>query len=154
MSHLAQLLTFDSVLLDLPCVDKSAVFDQISLLFEKKCGIARAFVKKNLLERESLASTGLGCGVAVPHGRVKGLKSPAAAFLRLKEAVPFDSPDGEPVHLLVVLLIPDNVTQKHLEVLSEVAEMFSNSAFRAMLSSEMEPQKVYDEIAAWAPGQC
>lgn len=60
------------------------------------------------------------------HGRIKGLKTPVAAFVRLAKPIPFEAPDGKPVNLLFFLLIPNNVTQQHLEILSEIAAMFSD----------------------------
>jgi nitrogen PTS system EIIA component len=87
----------------------------------------------------------------VPHGRIKGLKAPLAAFVRLKEAIPFESPDGQPVNLLVFLLIPDHVTQQHLEILSEVAEMFSDEAFRTLLATDTDPASVHARLIAWQP---
>ncbi|MEA5098229.1 MAG: PTS sugar transporter subunit IIA [Burkholderiaceae bacterium] len=153
MTHLAEILSRSNVALDLAASDKRQAFEQAGLLFESNCGIARWAVTDNLLARETLGSTGLGHGVAVPHGRIKGLKSAMAAFVRLKEAIPFDSPDGNPVNLLVFVLIPDNVTQQHLEILSEIAEMFSNTDFRSMLANEHDPESVHAQILAWKPGR-
>ena len=85
--------------------------------------MARATVTDNLFARESLGSTGLGAGVAIPHGRIKGLKQPLAAFMRLAEPIPFESPDGKPVSLLIFLLVPEQATQQHLEILSEIAQL-------------------------------
>ena len=153
MTHLAKILPPSNVLLDVDVQDKPQVFERISELLERHCHVARAIVLENLLAREALASTGLGRGVAVPHGRVKGLKTAMAAFVRLKQPIPFDAPDGQPVSLLISLLIPDNVTQQHLEILSEVAEMFSNDAFRAMLSTEADPAEVHRQIVGWKPGR-
>ncbi len=153
MTNLAKILLQSNVVLDLEAADKEQAFAAVCKLLHAHCGIAQATIAKNLLEREVLGSTGLGHGVAVPHGRIKGLKSPMAAFVRLKEPIPFDSPDDRPVSLLIFVLIPDNVTQQHLEILSEVAEMFSNSEFRAVLNAESDPQKVYAEIQGWRPGK-
>ena len=153
MTNLAKILSRSNVALDLMASDKRQAFEQAGQLFEDNCGIAHLTVTENLLARENLGSTGLGHGVAVPHGRIKGLKSAMAAFVRLKEAIPFDSPDGNPVNLLVIVLIPDNVTQQHLEILSEIAEMFSNTDFRAMLANERDPEAVHAQILAWKPGR-
>jgi PTS system nitrogen regulatory IIA component len=81
----------------------------------------------------------------------KSLKSPLAAFVRLAEPIPFESPDGKPVSLLFFLLIPDHVTQQHLEILSEIAEMFSDEAFRTALSTDPEPKSVHSRIINWMP---
>jgi PTS system nitrogen regulatory IIA component len=87
--------------------------------------------------------------VAVPHGRIKGLKQPVAAFVRLAEPIPFESPDSEPVDLLIFLLIPDHVTQQHLEILSEIAEMFSDDAFRDALAADQDAPAVHARIVGW-----
>jgi PTS system nitrogen regulatory IIA component len=89
----------------------------------------------SLFAREKLGSTGLGQGVAIPHGRIKGLKQAAGAFLRLASPVPFDSPDGRPVNLLFVLLVPEQATEEHLQILSELAQRFSDRAFRESLQT-------------------
>ena len=149
MNHFSQILPPENVALDLDVSSKKRAFEQAGLLFENNCGIARSIVSDNLFARERMGSTGLGHGVAVPHGRIKGLKTPLAAFVRLAEPIPFESPDGEPVNLLVFLLIPDHVTQQHLEILSEVAEMFSDEAFRAVLSTAPDPSAVHARIITW-----
>ena len=126
----------------------------MGLLFENQVGLNRALIADSLFARERLGSTGLGHGVAIPHGRIKGsksLKAPLAAFVRLAEPIPFESPDGQPVNLLFFLLIPDHVTQQHLEILSEIAEMFSDDAIRTALLTESDPRVVHSRIINWQP---
>ncbi len=151
MTNLATILSIENVVLDLEVSSKKRAFEQAGLIFENNCGIARSTVSDNLFARERLGSTGLGHGVAVPHGRIKGLKTPLAAFVRLREPIPFESPDGAPVNLLVFLLIPDHVTQHHLEILSEIAEMFSDDAFRTGLSHDPDAAAAYARIVGWQP---
>ncbi|WP_395007877.1 PTS sugar transporter subunit IIA [Undibacterium sp.] len=151
MTNIAKILPQENVLLDLDVSSKKRAFEQAGLLFENNCSIARSTVSENLFARERLGSTGLGHGVAVPHGRIKGLKHPIAAFVRLQEAIPFESPDGQAVSLLIFLLMPDNVTQQHLEILSEIAEMLSDDTFRAALEVEQDASKVYQRITTWEP---
>ncbi|NDI86387.1 PTS sugar transporter subunit IIA [Undibacterium crateris] len=151
MTNIAKILPLSNVLLDLEISSKKRAFEQAGLLFENNCSIARSTVSDNLFARERLGSTGLGHGVAVPHGRIKGLKAPIAAFVRLKDPIPFESPDGQPVSLLIFLLMPDNVQQQHLAILSEIAEMLSNEAFRDELQTETDASVVYDKILAWRP---
>lgn len=149
MKNFAKILPVDNVVLDIEVSSKKRAFEQAGLLFENNCGVARAVVSDNLFARERMGSTGLGHRVAVPHGRVKGLKAPLAAFMRLAEPIPFESPDGEPVNLLVFLLIPDHVTQQHLEILSEIAEMFSDEQFRQQLATDADPASVHARIVGW-----
>ena len=81
----------------------------------------------------------------------RALKAPLAAFVRLAEPIPFESPDGQPVNLLFFLLIPDHVTQQHLEILSEIAEMFSDDAFRTALATDPDPARSMQRIIGWQP---
>jgi len=138
MSLLAKLLPADNILLDLEAGSKKRVFEQAGLLFENNNGIARATVFDSLFAREKLGSTGLGQGVAIPHGRIKGLKEARGAFLRLATPVPFDSPDGKPVSLLFVLLVPEQATEQHLQILSELAQRFSDRSFRDAISAAVD----------------
>jgi PTS system nitrogen regulatory IIA component len=88
-----------------------------------------------LLARERLGSTGLGSGVAIPHGRLPNLLQAIGAFIRLKEPVNFDSLDNEPVDLLFGLLVPAASTDEHLQMLSLLAEGFSDETLRSQLRS-------------------
>ncbi len=133
MSLIANLLPTENILLDLDAGSKKRVFEQAGLLFENQHGIARATVFDSLFAREKLGSTGLGQGVAIPHGRIKGLKDARGAFLRLTTPVPFDSPDGKPVALLFILLVPEQANELHLQILSELAQRFSDREFREAL---------------------
>jgi PTS system nitrogen regulatory IIA component len=151
MTHFSNILPQNNVVLDLDVSSKKRAFEQAGLLFENNHGIARSTVSDNLFARERLGSTGLGHGVAVPHGRIKGLKAPLAAFVRLAQPIPFESPDGQPVKLLVFLLVPDHVTQQHLEILSEIAEMFSDDQFRDALSSDNDAAALHTRLTNWRP---
>ncbi len=115
--------------------------------------MARAAVTDNLFARERLGSTGLGHGVAIPHGRIKGLKQPLAAVVRVQSPIAFDAPDDAPVGLLIFLLVPEAATQRHLEILSEIAEMLSDRALRERLLHETDAAAVHELIAAWEPVQ-
>lgn len=153
VTNLSKILPPENVVLDLEVSSKKRVFEQAGLIFENNCGISRSHVTDNLFARESLGTTGLGYGVAVPHGRIEGLKTPVAAFVRLSTPIPFEAPDGKPVSLLFFLLIPHNVTQQHLEILSEIASMFSDGTCRTFLSDEPSPERIHDVIINWKPGQ-
>ena len=151
MNLIAKLLPPPNVILDLEVSSKKRVLEQVGLLFENHQGIARSLVFDSLFARERLGSTGLGQGVAIPHGRIKGLREPVAAFLRLKVAVPFDAPDGRPVNLIFVLLVPEQATEQHLEILSELAQMFSDRDLRQSLATAADAAALHQLIAAWQP---
>ena len=151
MTLVAKILNPPHVQLDLQASSKKRLFEQAGLLFENQHAIARATVTDNLFARERLGSTGLGHGVAVPHGRVKGLKNPLAAVLRVQQPIPFDAPDDEPVSLLIFLLVPEAATQRHLEILSEIAELLSDRELRERLKSEASAARVHELISNWEP---
>jgi len=135
MNPLSNILPASQVLLDLEAGSKKRVFEQAGILFETHLGLARSVIFDSLFAREKLGSTGLGQGIAIPHGRIKGLKQAAGAFLRLTTPVPFDSPDGRPVNLLFVLLVPEQATEQHLQILSELAQRFADRSFREALQT-------------------
>ena len=135
MSQITQLLATENIVLDLDVSSKKRFFETVGLLFENNQGIARSMVFDSLFAREKLGSTGLGQGIAIPHGRIKGLKEARGAFVRLAVPVPFDSPDGKPVTLLFVLLVPEQANEQHLQILSELAERFSDRVCREALST-------------------
>lgn len=151
MSLIGKLLPPANVLINLDSSSKKRVFEHIGLLFENNYGIARAKVFDSLFAREKLGSTGLGQGVAVPHGRIKGIKEAVAAFVRLTEPIAFDAPDGTLVNLLVILLVPEQATQRHLEILSELAQMFSDRAFRDELLTLPSAAAVHEALINWQP---
>ena len=151
MNLIAKLLPPSNVILDLEVSSKKRVFEQVGLLYENNHHIARSQVFDSLFAREKLGSTGLGQGVAIPHGRIKGLKEALGAFLRLAQPVPFESPDGHPVSLAFVLLVPEKATEKHLQILSELAQMFSDRALREALAAAPDAQALYELIQSWQP---
>jgi PTS system nitrogen regulatory IIA component len=118
-------------------------------LFENLHGLSRALVTDSLFSRERLGSTGLGHGVAIPHGRIKGLKAPMAAVFQLAHPIGFEAPDDQAVGLMIFLLVPEAATQKHLEILSEIAEMLSDVALRDKLTASQNAQSLYQLIADW-----
>ena len=148
MSQIRQLLPIENIVLDLEASSKKRVFEHAGLVFENNQGIARSAVFDSLFSREKLGSTGLGRGIASPHGRIKGLKEACGAFIRLTTPIPFDSPDGEPVSLLFVLLVPEQATEQHLQVLSELAERFSDRSCREALSLATDAETVRQSFAS------
>ncbi|MDD5295781.1 MAG: PTS IIA-like nitrogen regulatory protein PtsN [Rhodocyclaceae bacterium] len=156
MNLIANLLPPANVLIDLEASSKKRVFEQAGLMFENNQGIARSTVFDSLFAREKLGSTGLGQGVAIPHGRIKGLREAVGGFMRLATPVPFESPDGKPVNLLFVLLVPEQATEHHLQLLSELAQMFSDKAFREELAAAPDTAALHSLFTHWkahAPNQ-
>jgi PTS system nitrogen regulatory IIA component len=151
MNRLSRLLPPQNIVLDLPVTSKKRLFEQVGLLFENNHGIERGKVFDSLFARERLGSTGLGEGVAIPHGRIKGSKEALAAVVRLAQPIPFDAPDGKPVGLLVFLLVPEAATDEHLELLSELAELLADTATREALLSCDDPVRMHRILSGEAP---
>lgn len=148
MKLLSQILSPENVVLDIPVTSKKRALEQMSLLFENHEGLERASVFDSLFARERLGSTGLGHGVAVPHGRVKHIDTPCAAFARLAQPVAFDSPDGQPVDLILVLIVPEAATQQHLDILAEVAQRLSEPTILEQLRREPDAIRIYEMLTA------
>ena len=151
MNLIAKILPPANVLLDLDVSSKKRVFEQVGLLFENNHNIARSHVFDSLFAREKLGSTGLGQGVAIPHGRIKGLKEAVGAMVRTAQPIPFDAPDGRNVNLIFVLLVPERATDLHLQILSELAQMFSDPAFREKLAGATDAVALHQLIQNWQP---
>lgn len=144
MNQFANILSVENIILDINVTSKKRAFEQAALLFENNQGVSRSTVFDSLFSRERLGSTALGHGVAVPHGRIPNLNKPAAAFMRLTNAIPFDAPDNQNVNILVILLVPENATQEHLEILASLAKTLSNAETREQLQSLDDPEAIYD----------
>lgn len=149
MNRLSNILSPSQVVAQVEVTSKKRAFEEAGLLFENLHGLSRALVTDSLFSRERLGSTGLGHGVAIPHGRIKGLKAPLAAVFQLSQAIGFDAPDEQAVNLLIFLLVPEAATQKHLEILSEIAELLSDASLREQLSNCADSQTLFDLIAGW-----
>jgi nitrogen PTS system EIIA component len=149
MNRLATILPPTQVLVNMEVTSKKRAFEEAGLLFESLHGLSRALVADSLFARERLGSTGLGHGVAIPHGRIKGLKSPMAAVFQLGQPIGFDAPDEQPVNLLIFLLVPEASTQKHLEILSEIAELLSDTALRETIKSCNDAAELHRIISTW-----
>lgn len=153
MNQLASILPPAQVLVDIETTSKKRAFEEAGLLFESLHGLSRALITDSLFARERLGSTGLGHGVAIPHGRIKGLKAPMAAVFRLAQPIGFDAPDEQPVVLLIFLLVPETATQKHLEILSQIAELLSDTQLREDMKNSVQAEQLHRLIAQWQPTQ-
>lgn len=149
MNRIASLLPLDNVVAHLDASSKKRVFEQVGILFENHQHLGRSAVFDALFAREKLGSTGLGQGIAIPHGRIKGLKAPLGAFVRLDVPVPFDAPDGQPVNLIFVLLVPEAANEQHLQLLSELAQLFSDRTMRERLATAADATTLHDLFVNW-----
>jgi PTS system nitrogen regulatory IIA component len=149
MNRLATILPDSNVMVDVEATSKKRAFEQAGVLFENQHSIARATVSDNLFARERLGSTGLGHGVASTWLH-QGAEEPLAACCA-SAADCLRCPDDEPVSLLIFLLVPEAATQRHLDILSEIAEMLSDRTLRERLKTEPKATALHKLIADWEP---
>lgn len=110
-----------------------------------------ALIRDSLRAREALATTAIGHGVALPHGRIADLEDTRCAFLKLSTPVDFGALDGEPVDLVVAMAVPEHFAQEHLHRLAEVAERFSDPDFRAALRAADTVAELHHLLGAQRP---
>ncbi|MEC5385237.1 PTS sugar transporter subunit IIA [Uliginosibacterium sp. H3] len=151
MNLISKILPTANVLVDFQATAKTTVFETAGVVFERQAGMSSKLVTDALTQREKLCSTGLGQGVAIPHGRIKGLKAPLGAFVRMAQPIPFDAPDGKPVSLIFIMLVPEQANESHLQLLSELAQMFSDREFRDALSAASDAHALHSLFAEWNP---
>lgn len=151
MNRLAAILPVEQVLVDVEASSKKRAFEEAGFLFEQLHRLNRATITDSLFARERLGSTSLGHSVAIPHGRIKGLDAPMAAVFKLEKPIVFDAPDEQRVNLLIFLLVPEAATQKHLEILAEIAEMLSDQNLRQRMLDSADAQELHQLVQSWQP---
>lgn len=151
MNLVSELLKRQDVLADVDAGSKKRLFELAGELFKDTDGADADEVFDSLFSREKLGSTALGYGIAIPHGRIKGLKDTGCAFLRLKQPIDFDAPDNLPVDLLFILLAPEAATDLHLQILGELAQMFSDKDMREKLRVAPDADALYRLLREWTP---
>lgn len=122
---ISALLSPQSIFLEAEITSKKKLLELIANIAADRSQLPESAIYNNLLNRERLGSTGLGQGFAVPHARMNDLDSTIAFFFRLKDAVNFEAPDNQPVDLVFTIIIPEEATEEHLLILSNLARIFS-----------------------------
>jgi PTS system nitrogen regulatory IIA component len=151
--HLLDLLAPARVLAGAKVSSKKRLLEVLAHLLADGDAERESALFDSLCQRERLGSTGLGHGVAIPHGRSAVLGAATGAVVRLSEAVDFGASDGQPVDLLFALAVPEHFTQQHLVLLAQLAEMFADEGFRARLRSAPDGESLYRLLADWRAGQ-
>jgi nitrogen PTS system EIIA component len=150
VTPIAQLLSPEDIRLDVEVSTKGQLLEEIGQHMERQHGLHQDWVVRSLARREQVGSTGVGEGVAIPHARVRDLHRILAAYLRLRTPIPFGSPDGEPVIHIIVLLVPKQATEEHLEILAAASRMFSDRRFRTQLEACKDAGQVSGLVGSWS----
>ena len=148
MIHIADTISPQRIDSSARATSKKCALERLSsLVANDEDSLLATEVFDSLVARERLGSTGIGHGVAIPHGRVSKLDHAVSAFLRLEEGVDFDAIDKEPVAYLFALLVPKDSNEDHLQLLAQLAKMFSNPAMRERLRLASGSEELYELLS-------
>jgi len=150
MNLIAPLITPDTTLLDVSFSSKKKLFEHAADLLARAHDLKASDIFTSLFERERLGSTALGYGIAIPHGRIKGLKDASGAFYRLKDPLEFDAPDNQPVRLCFILLVPQDANERHLQILGELAQLFGDETMRSKMLNAASTDELLALLGAWS----
>lgn len=147
---ITELLPKSHVAAEVPASSKKRVLEFLSsLLADDQPHLSQQSVFESLLARERLGGTGLGHGVAIPHGRLHGNHATIGAFVKLHEPIDYDAIDNRPVDLVFALLVPEESANEHIQTLAKLAEMFSNQGLLKQLRSSTDGEELYQCLVDW-----
>ena len=137
----------ETIVPELTATDKKGVLEELVAPVAKVSGFNQEEMVRVLLERERLGSTGIGGGIAIPHGKLKSLDSFLVNFGRSLKGVDFEAIDGKPAHLLFLLMAPENPTSAHLQMLARISRLLKDSTFKQRLMTAADRRELYTVIA-------
>ncbi|MBU2262560.1 MAG: PTS sugar transporter subunit IIA [Proteobacteria bacterium] len=145
---ITEILKKEFILEELKATSKREVLVELAGAFAKgKLEFDSDAMLHVLLEREKLGSTGIGDGIAIPHGKLAGLEEMVVAFGRSREGVDFEAMDGKPAHLFFLLMAPENSVGQHLKALAKISRMLKDEAFRKKLLAAKECDELFQVLA-------
>jgi PTS system nitrogen regulatory IIA component len=144
---LADLIQEVNIIPELKAKDKKGVLEELAeVIADYNTSIDKNTLVRVLLERERLGSTGIGDGVAIPHGKFHGISHPIISFGRSRKGLDFESMDGQPAYLFFLLVAPENAANLHLKAIAKVAKLLKNSHFRKILMEASSREQIYQTI--------
>lgn len=150
--NISSILKPDRIVCDADAVSKKRSLEILSeTLAQNEPGITSSKIFDSLLSREKLGSTGLGLGVALPHGRSEQFSEARLAVIKLAQGIDYDAPDSEPVDLLFALIVPENSCDEHLQILALLAEMLADENLVTQLRQTSNCDTFYNHLTSWEP---
>ncbi len=147
MMRLQEIIEEDNIIPELKASNKTGVLERLAeSISSQEPSIDKKELVKVLVERELLGTTGIGDGVAIPHGKLSGVTQPIVSFGRSKEGLDFDSMDGQPAYLFFLLVAPENSSGAHLQVLAKIAKILKSGDFRKKLMEATTREEIYQTI--------
>jgi PTS system nitrogen regulatory IIA component len=136
----------ETILVDLKSTDKKGVLLELGTPVARIAGVDHEYLTRILMERERLGSTGIGDGIGIPHGKMKGIESMVIGFGLSRKGVDFESMDGMPTHIFFLLVTPENSTGLHLKLLARISRILKNEAFKEKLLHAADRDEIFDII--------
>ena len=149
MNTLARQCQVEDILLDVDIQNRNQLFDLVAQHLHRRHGLEEDGVADHLSKREQLGSTALGQGVAIPHARIRQLQDPVVTYVHTAQPIPFDAPDGKPVSDFFLLLVPEQATQVHLQLLADAAALLCERGFRDALRAAASALDVRRLLLDW-----
>ena len=144
--QVSQILSLDCTHNAISSTSKKRILEQISEIASPKLNISKQDIFESLLAREKMGSTGIGEGIAIPHGRIHSDARATAVLLTLESAIDFDSLDSKPVDIVFALLVPEDQCKQHLETLSEVSKKLGDSKIRAQIRRSQNDEQLFSAL--------
>ncbi|MGE0086963.1 MAG: PTS sugar transporter subunit IIA [Desulfococcaceae bacterium] len=142
MMKIADVLQKEAVLTDLKSRDKKGVIEEMVIPAARIAGMKTRELVRVLMDRERLGSTGIGGGIGIPHGKLKGIDSLILGFGLSRKGVDFESIDGRPTHIFFMLITPENSIDIHLRMLAQISRILKNEVFRKRLMNASDADEI------------
>jgi PTS system nitrogen regulatory IIA component len=136
----------EAILPDLTSRDKKGVIEELVAPVTRIADVNSEDLVRVLMDRERLGSTGIGGGIGIPHGKLRGLESLVLSFGLSRKGVDFESMDGRPTHIFFLLVTPENSTGLHLKLLARISKILKNDLFKAKLLNAADHDEIFNAI--------
>lgn len=148
--QLSQVINVNRIKKGIDVLSKKRALEELSkLITQDQAQLNATEIFESLISRERLGSTGVGYGIAIPHGRIKNCKNLTGALIQLDQGVDFDAMDNQPVDILFALIVPEESTDEHLQVLALLASMFNDGNFRQKLRQSQNEEETFHLLTEW-----
>ena len=148
--QLSEIINVNRIRNDVDVKSKKRALEELSNLVAKdQPQLEASDIFDSLISRERLGATGVGYGIAIPHGRIKNCQKITGALIKLKEAIDFNTSDNQPVDVLFALIVPEESTDEHLQILALLASMFNEETFREKLRKGNSIEDIFHLITTW-----
>ena len=139
-------LTPAAILAELNSTDKKGALEELVAPVARIAQVSAEEMVSVLMDRERLGSTGIGGGIGIPHGKMKGLESLLLGFGLSRRGIAFESMDGRPTHIFFLLITPENSTGLHLKLLARISKILKNDPFKQRLLNALDSNEIYKII--------